>query len=74
MTIDVQAVDTYTMDVYVTDYPSSEVVVPVVKSKGANPTFALYGLDNFPRDGVVDINITALPQAVMFNGQIVSNR
>jgi hypothetical protein len=39
------------------------VTVPVVVSKAAGaPTFALYGLDNKPRDAIVDVLIEFLPQ------------
>jgi hypothetical protein len=43
----------------------------VVKNKSAtSPTFALYGIDNDPRDGIVDIKITALPRMVMYGGRL----
>jgi hypothetical protein len=74
MTIDVQDTTPYTQDVYVTDYPSSEVLIPIVKSKGSSPTFALYGLDNVPRDGIVDINIIAMPEMKMVGNNLLSNR
>jgi len=47
-------------------------LIPVIESKSnTTPTFALYGIDNDPRDGIVDIQITAMRQMVMFEGNIV---
>lgn len=68
-----RSVNSFTLDVYVTDYPNSTVVVPTVINK-TQGRFALYGLDNFPRDGIIDARIVGLPSMVMNNGQIVSNR
>lgn len=70
----VQETTAYTQDVYVTDYPSSEVLIPVIKSKSLTPSFALYGLDNIARDGIIDIKITAMPQMKMQGGNLISNR
>jgi hypothetical protein len=56
----------------VSDTANSEILIPVVKSKSSSaPSFALYGIDNDPRDGVVDITITALPRQAMFGGNLV---
>lgn len=56
----------YNLDVYVTNTPTSTYLIPKVISKTvANPTFALVGVDNQPRDGVVDIIIKALPRYYM---------
>jgi hypothetical protein len=72
MDIKVKSVTPYVMDVYVSDYPNSVVTVPVVVSKAAGaPTFALYGLDNKPRDAVVDITLKTLPRQVMTGGNLV---
>jgi hypothetical protein len=61
----------YDMDVYVTDYPTSRALIPVITDKTASaPTFYLVGLDNVPRDGVVDVLARALPGQQMLNGQI----
>jgi hypothetical protein len=47
------------------------VLIPIVKNKSNTaPTFALYGIDNDARDGVVDIKITALPRMVMYGGRL----
>lgn len=64
--IHAHAVTSYTQDVYVTEHPSSTTVIPRVISKSnTTPTFALIGVDNVARDGVVDIQITGLPQQYM---------
>ena len=56
----------YTMDVYVTDYPTATTLVPRIVSKSiSTPQIALVGLDNVARDGVVDIQIRALPEQYM---------
>jgi hypothetical protein len=56
----------------VSDTATSEILIPVIKSKNTTtPTFALYGIDNDPRDGVVDITVTALPRQAMFRGNLV---
>lgn len=61
-----QEVTPFQLDVYVTDYPTSTIVIPHVTSKTANSvSFALYGLDNQPRDAVVDILVEYLPEMYM---------
>lgn len=53
----------FTLDVYVTDNPSSRVVIPTVTSKtGESVSFTLTGLDNEPRDAVVDVLVEYLPE------------
>jgi hypothetical protein len=67
-----KAASTYAVNLYVSDTATSEILIPVVKSKSTTlPTFALYGIDNDARNGVVDITITALPRQVMFGGNLV---
>ena len=56
MQITVKHVSNYTLDVYVTDYPTCNTVLPRIIDK-VTPTIALIGLDNVPRDGVVDIKL-----------------
>ena len=64
--IHAHAVDSYAPDVYVTNYPTSTTVIPRVISKSNTaPTFALLGIDGKNRDGVVDIQITGLPEQYM---------
>ena len=61
----------YNMNVYVTDYPTSKALIPVITDKTASaPTFYLVGLDNVPRNGVIDVTARALPGQQMLNGQI----
>ena len=61
----------YAVNLYVSDSATSQVLIPVVKNKSAtSPTFALYGIDNDPRDGIVDIRIKALPRMVMYGGRL----
>jgi hypothetical protein len=66
-----KSVTAYNLDVYITDTPTSVVVTPIVISKStAAPTIALYGLDNYARDAVVDVTITGLPQQAMEGNNI----
>lgn len=67
-----KAATSYAVNLYVSDTATSEILIPVVKSKSSTtPSFALYGIDNDPRDGVVDITVTALPRQAMFGGNLV---
>ena len=68
--IQVKAATSYPVNLYVSDTATSEILIPVVKSK-TTPSFALYGIDNDPRDGVVDITVKALPRQVMYGGNLV---
>lgn len=70
--IQVKAATSYAVNLYVSDTPNSEILIPVVKSKSLTaPSFALYGIDNDARDGIVDISIKALPRQVMYGGNLV---
>lgn len=72
MQISVVASASYNMDVYVTDYLASTTLIPQVISKsGTTPTFRLVGLDNVPRNGLVDIWVEALPRQAAINGNMV---
>ena len=63
----------YNLDVYVTATPTSTYLIPKVISKSAtNPTFALVGVDNQPRDGIVDIVIKSLPNTRMDGNNLVT--
>jgi hypothetical protein len=67
-----KAATSYAVNLYVSDTATSEILIPVIKSKtNTTATFALYGIDNDPRDGVVDITVTALPRQAMFGGNLV---
>jgi hypothetical protein len=66
-----KAATSYPVNLYVSDTATSTVVIPIVLSKNRlQPTFALYGIDNDPRDAVVDILVTALPRMVMENNNL----
>lgn len=63
----------YNLDVYVTNTPTSTYLIPKIISKDpTNPTFALVGVDNHPRDGIVDLTITALPKQYMSGNNLKS--
>ena len=63
----------YAVDLYVSSTATSQVVIPMVVSKSSTaPTFALYGLDNQARNGIVDINLEVLPRQIMTAGNIVT--
>lgn len=64
MQITPKAVDSYAVDLYVSNTPTSTTVIPKIVDK-ANLTFALVGIDNQPRDAVVDIVVEALPLQYM---------
>lgn len=66
----VRAATAYPVNLYVSDTPTSEVLIPVVRSKGATPTIGLFGIDNDPRDGIVDIEFKALASQVMLGGNV----
>lgn len=67
-----KAATSYAVNLYVSDTATSKILIPVVVSKSAaSPTFALYGIDNDPRDGVVDIQITAMRQMGMYQGNLI---
>ena len=59
-------VTSYPLDVYVTNTPTSTYVIPKIISRGTTAiNFALVGVDNQPRDAVVDITVQALPEQYM---------
>jgi hypothetical protein len=71
MKISVLKAPTFQLDMYVTDYPTSNVLIPIVLDKqAASAKFSLRGLDNIPRNGIVDISITALPRQVRIGGSV----
>jgi hypothetical protein len=72
MAIHPRAATAYAVNLYVSNTATSQVLIPVVKSKtGTTPSFVMYGIDNDPRDGIVDITIKALPRQVMAGGNLL---
>lgn len=72
LNIEPHAATSYAVNLYVSDTATSKVLIPVIVSKSATaPSFALYGIDNDPRDGRVDLTITALPRMIMTGGNII---
>jgi len=66
-----KAATAYPVNLYVSDTATSAAVFPVILSKDrTTPRFVLYGIDNDPRDAVVDILITAMPRMVMENNNL----
>jgi hypothetical protein len=66
-----QAAAVYAVNLYVSATATSQALIPVIHSKnGTAPTFTLYGIDNDPRDGVVDITIKAYPRQAMAGGSV----
>lgn len=57
-----KTVTSYNLDVYVTDYPACTTVIPRVLTKTSPYQIALLGLDNKPRDAIVDILVEYLPE------------
>lgn len=67
-------VSAYPLDVYVANTATSTYVVPKIISKSvASPSFALVGMDNHPRDAVVDILVKTLNKCYMQGNNIVSD-
>lgn len=60
----------YAVNLYVSDTATSVVTIPVVVSKSSTPTFALYGIDNEPRNALVDITLEVMPRMAMIGGNI----
>jgi hypothetical protein len=60
-----KAVESYALDLYVSNTPTSDTVIPRVISKQAPVTIGLVGLDNQPRDAIVDIVVEYLPEGYM---------
>lgn len=72
LNIEPHAATSYAVNLYVSDTATSKVLIPVIVSKSATaPSFALYGIDNDARNGVVDLTITALPRMIMTGGNII---
>ena len=65
-----KAATAYAVNLYVSDTATSVVTIPVVVSKSSTPTFALYGIDNEPRDAVVDITLEVMPRMAMIGGNL----
>jgi len=62
----------YGLDLYVSSTETSTYLIPKVISEDRfTPTIALVGVDNKPRDGVVDILIKSLPASFMQGNNIV---
>lgn len=62
----------YAVDLYVSSTATSTVLIPMVISKSTSgPIFALYGIDNQPRDGTVDITMSTLPRQAMIGGNLL---
>ena len=71
ISISVKAATPYAVNLYVSDTATSEVLIPVVRSKvGTSPSFGLFGIDNDPRDGIVDVKIKAMNRQSMVGGNV----
>jgi hypothetical protein len=63
---------TYNVDLYVSSTPTSTVLIPMVVSKsGSDPRIGLFGIDNQPRDGLVDVTVSVMPRQAMFAGNLI---
>jgi hypothetical protein len=72
--IDIKAQpEEHELDVYVTDYPTATVLLPVIVDKDpAEPKIKLVGLDNVPRDGTIDVEVTVMGSQNMLNGNLLA--
>jgi hypothetical protein len=66
-----RTVANYTLLTYVTDYPTCNTVLPRVISKTSPYQIALIGLDNVPRDAIVDILVEYLPEGYMAGNNLL---
>lgn len=66
-----KTVSNYQLDVYVTDYPTCNTVIPRVLSKSSPYQIALIGLDNIARDALVDILVEYLPEGYMSGNNLL---
>ena len=64
------AVTSYAVDLYVSNTPTSDTVIPRIINKSPIQ-FALVGVDNQPRDAVVDMVIEYLPKGQMVGNNLV---
>ena len=64
-------VQEYDVDMYVTNTPKSKTVIPRVISKSIPMIIGLVGIDNQPRDAVVDITIEYLPEGYMSGNNLL---
>lgn len=72
MQIQPKTATTYNVNLYVSDTATSTALIPMVISKSMpSPSFVMRGIDNDPRDGIVDIVITGLPRQVMTGGNLI---
>ena len=69
--ITVKAVESYALDLYVSNTPTSDTVIPRIISKQAPVTIGLVGLDNQPRDAIVDIVVEYLPEGYMSGNNLL---
>lgn len=66
-------VTSYNLDLYVSSTQTSTYVVPKVISKDSTgPVIALVGLDNKPRDAIVDVLIKALPIQKLVGNNLIT--
>jgi hypothetical protein len=66
-----RTVANYTLQTYVTDYPTCNTVLPRVLSKTSPYQIALMGLDNVPRDAIVDVLVEYLPEGYMSGNDLL---
>ncbi len=72
MQIQPKTATTYNVNLYVSDTATSNALIPMVISKSLpSPSFVMRGIDNDPRDGIVDIKITGLARQVMTGGNLI---
>lgn len=63
----------YTQDVYVTEYASATTLIPTIVSRSRSaPTIKLVGLDNVPRDAVIDYELIVMPEQRMVDGNLTT--
>lgn len=63
----------FNLDLYVSSTQTSRQLMPRIVSKATTgPVIALYGLDNQPRDGVVDIKISAFGEQYMTGNNLLN--
>ena len=66
-----KAVTPYAVDLYVSNTPTTATVIPRIISRVLPRQFALVGVDNQPRDAVVDVLLEYLPEGYMSGNNLL---
>ena len=72
MQVSVQDLTNFTLEVFATDYPTSNTLIPrIIDKSNASPQIALVGIDNVPRDATVDVVAEVYPEQYMLGNNLL---